>query len=501
MPLRRSISIAVLVCLAAAPALAQVSYPDFSDTSALTLNGAAAAVNNGIDPDPVLRLTPANFSLAGTAFTSGQVCVSGFSSLFRVRITNSGPASPDGLGQFGADGLTLILHSGSPAALGGSGGGLGYFGMRRSVAVELDTWFNGLAVDPDSNHVGIDVNGSFDSVVAQPVAGQFNDGTVWSVWVDYNGAVLEVRVSNTGVRPAAPTTSLAIDIPATLGSPLGVVGFGAGTGAAYNNHDVLSWTFAERCGSLVIDGCDSRVTDYRLPDGSLFSQRVQACATDATTHGEFVSCVAALGNEAVRTGAITGRQKGAIQSCSGRASYHTGPIQTGEFIVNGGFETGDATGWILTASGGVWTVNSGTLDPLGPATPQAPIDGAFDLVSHQGFVNLNRAAQALTVPLEVHAATLSWSDRVQSFAPLFDPGQEYRVVIRDASGTATLAEVFSTNAGDAAIQNGPNARSVDLTAALQALKGQNVVISFEQQAQASYFTLTLDQVSLAMTYR
>lgn len=309
-------------------------------------------------------------------------------------------------------------------------------------------------------------------------------------------------MSNTGVRPAAPTTSLAIDIPATLGSPLGVVGFGAGTGAAFGAHDVISWTFQEQCGSLVIDGCDSGVTDHRLPDGSLFSQRVQACAIDATTHGEFVSCVAALGNESVGARSITGRQKGAIQSCSGRASYYTGPIQTGEFLVNGGFETGDTTGWTLTTTGsGAWTVNDGTLDPPGPATPQAPIDGAYDLVSHQGGGNLNRAMQALTVPLEVHAATLSWSDRVQSFSALADPGQEYRVMIRSAFDLAPLAEVFSTNAGDAPIQNGPNARSVDMTAALQALKGQNVVISFEQQSQTFFFTLTLDQVSLAMTYR
>ncbi len=499
MSFRPSISIATLVCLVAAPAFGQVNYPDFSDPSALTLNGTAAAVNNGIDPDPVLRLTPAVFGAAGTALTNRQVCLSSFSSSFRFRLTNSGPASPDLLGQFGADGMTMMILAGGPNALGGLGGGFGYDGVPLSIAVEFDTWFNGLATDPDSNHLGVDVNGSIDSVVAQPVAGQFNDGTIWSVWIDYAGGVLEVRVSNTGVRPVAPTMSHAIDIPATIGSSIGTVGFSAGTGAAFNNHDVLSWTFTEQCGGIAIAGCDSGVTDYRLPDGSLFSQAVQACAIDATTHGAFTACVAALGNEAVRARAINGRQKGAIQSCAGRASYYTGPVRTGEFIANGDFETGDAAGWMLTGAG-AWTVNDGTFDPRGPAVPRAPIAGTYDLVSDQAVVNLNRAMQTLAVPLEVHGATLSWSDRVQSFSALFDPGQEYRVMIR-ALDLTPLVEVFSTNAGDAAIQLGPNARSADLTSALQALKGQTVIISFEQQAQTNFFTLSLDQVSLTMSYR
>ena len=96
---------------------------------------------------------------------------------------------------------------------------------------------------------------------------------------------------------------------------------------------------------------------------------------------------------------------------------------------------------------------------------------------------------------------LSWSDRVRSYAPFLDPGQEYRVVIRDAVTLAVLAEVFSTNAGDAPLQVAANSRSMDLTTALQALKGQAVVLSFEQQAETNFFTLTLDDVSLVMTSR
>jgi hypothetical protein len=496
----RAISIAALVCLVGTPALAQVNYPDFSDTSGLTLNGSTAAVTNGIDPAPVLRLAraPVVFD-GGSAFTSDRVCLVRFSSFFEFRITNPG-GLPDATPQAGADGLTLTLQSAGPTALGGLGGGLGYFGIAPSVAVELDTWNNG-PIDAGTNHVGIDINGDVNSVVKAAVPGRFDDGTLWSVWVDYNGTTLEVRVSNTGVRPAAPTVSHVIDIPATLGSDAGFVGFTAATGAAWGDHDVVSWTLDGRCRNVIIEGCDTGVEDFVFPGDGLLSERIRACAIEATTHGEFVSCVAELTNGARNAGFITGRQKGAIQSCAARAPYYTGPVKTAEFIVNGDFETGNTTGWTLTTAGGVWSLNDGTLDPIGPALPLSPIEGLYDLVSHQGGPNLNRAMQKLSVPLDVREATLTWSDRVRSYAAFLDPAQEYRVVIRDAFTLTTLAEVFSTNAGDPPLQEGPNARTFDLTAALQALKGQTVFLSFEQQAEINFFTLTLDDVSLVMTYR
>ena len=102
MSLRRALYIAGLVCLIAAPAHAQINFPDFTDSSALTLNGAAATVNNGVDPGQVLRLVPVSFNNAGSGFNTAGVCVSGFSTQFEFRITGAGPAgSPDAFGQIG----------------------------------------------------------------------------------------------------------------------------------------------------------------------------------------------------------------------------------------------------------------------------------------------------------------------------------------------------------------------------------------------------------------
>jgi hypothetical protein len=43
------------------------------------------------------------------------------------------------------------------------------------------------------------------------------------------------------------------------------------------------------------------------------------CAAGPSNHGQFVSCVSHLTNHLKKAGAISGQQKGAIQSCSAQA--------------------------------------------------------------------------------------------------------------------------------------------------------------------------------------
>src|SRR5262249_2121988 len=133
---------------------------------------------------------------------------------FTFRLTGNGSlAGPDGFdGQgAGADGIVFVLQNNASTALAGAGGALGYAtqgtgvdGIAPSVGVEFDTFFNPEYGDTDSNHVGINVNGSVFSVAAQNVPGRFDDGRLWTAWIDYDGAVLRVWVSADGIRPAAP---------------------------------------------------------------------------------------------------------------------------------------------------------------------------------------------------------------------------------------------------------------------------------------------------------
>lgn len=220
---------------------ATITYNDFSSTAGLTLNGNAAQVGN------VLRVTPATFGQAGSVFSTNPISLASnvsFSTAFQFRFTNPGGAC-DGQG-CGADGLVFIVQTNSNN-VGGAGGGIGYAGVPNSVGIEFDTWNNGGGDSNSSNHVGIDIGGNVNSLVLTPVTPDMNNGAIWYSWIDYNGAtdLLEVRLSQTSTRPSAALLSTTRDLAADLGTTNAFVGFSSGTGSAFANHDVLSWTFVD----------------------------------------------------------------------------------------------------------------------------------------------------------------------------------------------------------------------------------------------------------------
>jgi len=225
---------AALLCTTAAAETQTLNYADFSDVSALQING------NASQQGAKLQLTPALGYQGGSAFSSTPVTLSAdasFSSFFTFEIL-----ARSGLGN-GADGLVFAVQTAS-STVGGVGGGLGFAGIPRSLGVEFDTFDNGEA--GGSNHVGIDLNGSVDSVVSTgPLDPDFDNGETWSAWVDYDGTadLLQVRWASTAIRPLAAGLSLVVDLPGVLGSSDAFVGFTSGTGAGVGEHNILSWTF------------------------------------------------------------------------------------------------------------------------------------------------------------------------------------------------------------------------------------------------------------------
>ncbi len=220
-----------------------VTFPDFSSTAGLTLNGdAAAPVNNGIDLNPVLRLVPAIGGQSGSAFSSTTINAADFSTQFQFRITNPGGIT-DASGQSGADGFVFVIQPVS-SSIGGSGGGLGYSGVTPSVGVEFDTFHN--PFDPNTNHIGIDTNGNVNTNAQGSsifIPQRFDDGTLQTAWIDYDGTTLEVFISSTNVKPGLPVLTKIIDIPTIIGTNNAFVGFTAGTGAAVGNHDIVNWIY------------------------------------------------------------------------------------------------------------------------------------------------------------------------------------------------------------------------------------------------------------------
>jgi hypothetical protein len=233
------------------PAFGQITISDFSTASGLQLNGNAAIVG------PALRLTPAANGQAGSAFSTSAISLAAnvsFSSFFTFRITNSGGSGDsDGLG---ADGIVFVVQT-VANNVGGAGGGIGYLGINNSVGVEFDTWDNGPGFgDPNGNHVNFDFNGAFSSSAnAAVIPTRMNNGSVWSAWVDYNGATttLELRlVESSLVRPVAPVLTQTINLATVLGSTNAFVGFTSGTGSAFGDHDILSWEFRDTFNPVIV---------------------------------------------------------------------------------------------------------------------------------------------------------------------------------------------------------------------------------------------------------
>ena len=228
---------------------ALVSYGDFSDLSAFQQNGATAAIADPVTDDQgrkVLRLTN-NLGQSGSAFLTNSINLANqasFSTFFTFNISHPMGIS-DGDGQ-GADGIVFVVQTVSNTA-GGSGGGIGYLGINNSVGIEFDTWDNGGGLnDPNGNHVGIDLGGAFNGPT-QTISTRMNNGEDWYAWVDYNGAtdLIEVRLSQTNLRPASATLTRTADLVDILGQANAFIGFTSGTGAAGGYHDIVNWQFVD----------------------------------------------------------------------------------------------------------------------------------------------------------------------------------------------------------------------------------------------------------------
>lgn len=210
------------------------SFNNFNSIAGLDLNGSARKTGN------VLELTTgAAVNQAGSAFYTTPINLAGdgsFRSSFSFQANGGGGAN-------GADGLTFTIQNDprDAAAIGTSGGALGYQGIVNSVAVEFDTYQNG--TDINNNHVAV-LAGSVDFSLKTAVPSfDLNSGSRVYAWVDYNGSsnVLAVYVSQTNSRPTTALLKTTVDLQTAVGN-VGYAGFTAGTGGQINSHRILNWS-------------------------------------------------------------------------------------------------------------------------------------------------------------------------------------------------------------------------------------------------------------------
>ena len=241
----KSSTLVLASCLAASPGLTKTFvFPHFKNTNRLTLLGNAASVHT--HDGYVLRLVPAQGSQVGAAIGKNRVRLApdgAFSATFRFRITDPG-----------ADGFTLLLAQ--PLAHIGEvgGGGLGYEGVRHSVAVTFDTYQNG--GDPGNNQVTVEQDGDVTAhrsgafgfpygvsyCTGARELGCLVNGDIWTVNVTYDGQTMTVAVQDGSEAPSTVVDHYPIDLVAVTKTPNVFVGMTAGTGELSENIDVLDFT-------------------------------------------------------------------------------------------------------------------------------------------------------------------------------------------------------------------------------------------------------------------
>lgn len=257
---------------------AQIRFDDFRSSDRLSLVGDARVSGD------VLRITPAKEDKAGAFwFRDKQPVGAGFDTTFQFQLTHQ-----DRIFFRGADGFAFVVQNSGPDALGGKGSAAGFGvsdsigtpphdGIPWAVAVFFDTYRNKEEDDPSSNYIGIRAAGGPPvshwpppRLAASPnLSVRLKDGKVHTARVLFQPPVLSVFLDGSAAAVVETVVDLSI---ATDPKGRAWVGFTAATAGGWEDHDILSWSFAKAKVSSSLYAVTSNITFPRsacLPDRNL----------------------------------------------------------------------------------------------------------------------------------------------------------------------------------------------------------------------------------------
>jgi hypothetical protein len=271
----RAVRIAFSFLTVSGMASAGIRFDDFASTQGLRLVGNASV------KETAMRLTAASTSLSGAVWAVEKQSVgSGFDTTFRFRLTDQG-------GLDGADGFAFVVQNSGPNALGGRGSAGGFAvadpsfrhekGIPWSIAVFFDTFRNESERDPSSNYIAFRAHGRPNKMrwpaerlaFTPQLPFELKDGRIHTARVRFRPPMLSVFLDDS----ATPVLEAAVDFSiVTDRQGAAWVGFTASTGAGYQNHDILSWSFTSENAGTSMSMVSSEISFLMsecLPDRSL----------------------------------------------------------------------------------------------------------------------------------------------------------------------------------------------------------------------------------------
>ncbi len=205
---------------------AAINFGSGFSAAGMQFNGSA--VLNG----KAVQLTNTAGSQAGSAYWTTPVNVQAFTTNFTFQLI-----TPN------ADGFTFVLQNAGLTAVGPDGGGLGYSGIGKSVAIKFDLFSNS---GEGNNSTGLYTGGASPTLPAITLAGGVNlhSGDVFNAQLSYNGTTLTLTLTDTTTPADTFTTSWTVNIPTAVGGNTAYAGFTGGTGGLTATQDILTWTYS-----------------------------------------------------------------------------------------------------------------------------------------------------------------------------------------------------------------------------------------------------------------
>jgi hypothetical protein len=174
----------------------------------------------------------------------------GFVAAFSFRLSNGNAMH--------ADGLAFVIAA-NPTGLGDPsryGGSMGFEGLGNSLAVEFDVFDNGTELG-GSNHVALSRDGVLSDTAAASPFGQsacagvpgadcMANGSIWTAIVGYDGHAqsLSVAVGAAGGPLDVVINGYKVNLRDVVLGDEAFVGFGAGTGDGFMDHDLVTWALS-----------------------------------------------------------------------------------------------------------------------------------------------------------------------------------------------------------------------------------------------------------------
>jgi hypothetical protein len=241
-------------------------YNNFDSTAGLILQSHASAVEGR------LRLTPAMPGAAGGAWLDQEQFVKdGFDTTFQIQITDKYST--------GADGLAFVIQNNPTPALGYPGCNLGYGGITNLLVVKFNNYhwpdhaygndygrYDLIAVLAPHSPTTPLWDSLRNTIAATTNGVDFSDGQIHTVKLVYVPGNLQVFLDDL----ENPLMTIYINLAKVMNLDHGRawVGFTAGTGADWQNHDLISWEFAAPAGPVSHEARLSASTEVTNPTPS-----------------------------------------------------------------------------------------------------------------------------------------------------------------------------------------------------------------------------------------